>query len=176
VKYKNELVALDPLVRRVVETFASSIKKNEVKLKVDSLPTVYGDEDGFEQIFSNLIANAIAYLDPSRPGEIEIGTERTSPGEESDSLVRIFVRDNGRGISQSAQKKLFLAFHRFHPDVVGGEGVGLALVRRVVVTMGGKISCESEEGKGTKFTIALPVSARRMEMPGTPIDIFPTQA
>jgi len=173
VRYKNESVELGPLVRRVLDSLAITISKHQVEINVQELPTVFGDPDGLEQIFSNLIANAVAYLDPARPGVIDVGTETQT--QDADGLVRVYVRDNGRGISTAAQKKLFLVFHRFHPDVQGGEGVGLALVRRVVVTLGGKISCESEEGKGTTFTVALPQAARRLEIHSPPIEIFPSK-
>lgn len=94
--------------------------------------------------------NAVNYLQPGRPGRIEIGGETTADG----SLY--WVRDNGSGIPQAAQRKLFQVFQRFHPKLAAGEGIGLATVKRIIERHRGRIWAESTEGVGTAFRFTLP--------------------
>jgi signal transduction histidine kinase len=104
-------------------------------------------------VFSNLIGNSVKYLKPGRPGHIEIGGERE--GREA----HCWVRDNGAGLPASAKTRLFQVFQRFHPDLAPGEGMGLAIVRRVVERHGGRIWAEGEEGVGSTFHFTLPCGA-----------------
>ena len=113
-----------------------------------------------EQVFANLIGNAINYLDRTRPGRIEVfavdpngHAERIAQGS-----VVYAIRDNGLGIPDNYKGKIFTAFQRLHGDVAKGEGVGLALVRRMVERHGGRVWFESESGRGTTFFVALPSS------------------
>jgi signal transduction histidine kinase len=124
------------------------------------LPPVWGDPVALEQVFANLIGNAVNYLSPSREGRVEIGTTPAPPGVRS---LRIFyVRDNGLGIPEIALPRLFSAFQRLHGNVAPGEGIGLALVRRVVERHGGRVWAESTEGVGTTFYVSLPEAASRI--------------
>ena len=66
------------------------------------------------------------------------------------------MKDNGRGIADKYLPKLFQAFQRLHPEVAPGEGIGLALVQRVIERHGGKVGVESAVGQGTTFFVALP--------------------
>src|SRR5439155_23861261 len=103
-----------------------------------------------------LIGNALQYLDPARPGRIEVGsTGNPDPGQSADLQV-YYVKDNGLGIPEAYHPRMFTAFNRLHADVVQGEGIGLALVRRMVERHGGKIWLESSAGIGTTFFVALP--------------------
>ena len=121
---------------------------------------VWGDPTALEQVFANLIGNAVNYLDPPREGRIEIGTTPAPPGVHS---LRIFyVRDNGLGIPAVALPRLFNAFQRLHGNVAAGEGIGLALVRRVVERHGGRVWAESREGVGTTFYLSLPEAEARI--------------
>jgi signal transduction histidine kinase len=145
---------------------------------VDELPAVWGDPTALEQVFANLIGNAVNYLDPSREGRIEIGTTPAPPGVHS---LRIFyVRDNGLGIPAVALPRLFNAFQRLHGNVAAGEGIGLALVRRVVERHGGRVWAESREGVGTTFYLSLPEAEARIaqQAVGTqaPLEVASVQA
>jgi signal transduction histidine kinase len=111
-----------------------------------------------EQIFGNLVNNAVAYLDKNRPGEISIGTLESSAAEDA-GRVTYFVRDNGMGIPAHLHGKLFVAFQRLHGNASPGEGIGLALVRRVLDRNGGRIWVESTAGAGSTFFVALPAVA-----------------
>ncbi|RYD69531.1 MAG: ATP-binding protein, partial [Verrucomicrobiaceae bacterium] len=108
-----------------------------------------------EQIFANLIGNAVNYLKSGEPGQIEVGILEQPP-EEFDGMLVYFVRDNGLGIPDAYLPKVFAIFQRLHANVAPGEGIGLALVRRMVERHGGKIWVESKEGIGSTFFVALP--------------------
>jgi len=165
VEYHPRLVELAPVVARIVASLRGSIAKCDAGVTIHSLPSVWADPAAAEQIFANLIGNAINYLDPNRPGVIEIGTV-DRPVEGMVSPRTCFVKDNGLGIAPAYLPKVFAIFQRLHGDVAVGEGVGLALVRRVVERHGGRVWVESEEGKGSTFFVALPRSSETSPLPG----------
>ena len=102
------------------------------------------------QVLANLIGNALSYLEPERPGLIEVGGERRG------AMACYWVKDNGAGIPSSAHKRVFQVFQRFHPGRAQGEGMGLAIVKRVVERHGGAVSVDSVEGVGTTFHWSVP--------------------
>jgi signal transduction histidine kinase len=135
------------------------------RIDVRELPPAWGDPAAIEQIFGNLIENAVRHLDPQRAGCIEIGALETSaerggagaPARVAGPRTRTYyVRDNGVGIPEAWQPKLFHAFQRLHGGDSGGEGIGLALARRIAERHGGQMWVESAEGMGSTFFVALP--------------------
>lgn len=162
-RYKDEPVALGPVVERIVTSLGSSISNQKAEILVDPLPTVYGDDLAYEQIFANLLANALTYLEPSRKGLIKVSSIE-DPDEKFTSVIA--VTDNGIGLNEASKKKLFMAFQRFSPQAGPGEGIGLAITRRMVNALGGRIWCESTEGVGSTFYLALPKEPNlRLELP-----------
>lgn len=156
--YDWQVVDVQSLVGQIVESLAAQIFERGVAVDVRDLPRAWGDLTTIEQIFANLIVNAINYLDPDRAGHIEIGC-RGQDGELEDAdgqLIQFYVRDNGLGIPAEHQSKLFVAFQRLHADRAPGEGMGLTLVKRAVERHGGQIFVESEVGAGTTFFFSLP--------------------
>lgn len=145
---------LNAIMARVVESLQNTISERGAKVMVKPLPSVWGDTTVLEQIFANLIGNALNYLDPARPGVIEVGV-REPPAD--GGHVTYYVKDNGLGIPQAYHQKVFQAFQRFHAERAKGEGMGLASVRRLVDRHGGKIWFESAAGEGTTFFVSLPV-------------------
>ncbi|WP_042290800.1 sensor histidine kinase [Paraburkholderia mimosarum] len=154
VEYQRQRVSVQELVQRVVDAMHGSIRARGAQVNVHPLPDVWGDPTALEQVFANLIGNALNYLDPARDGRVEIGTASAPPGVES--LQIFYVRDNGLGIPEVGLPRLFQAFQRMHGNVAPGEGIGLALVRRVVERHGGRVWVESTEGEGTTFYLSLP--------------------
>jgi len=156
VEYQWQSVDVASVVRKIVEALHDTISAKETEVALGELPPAYGDPTAVEQIFANLIGNAVQYLDPARPGRIEVGsTEQTVMGKPAGFQV-YYVQDNGLGIPEAYHQRMFTAFNRLHADVAQGEGIGLALVRRMVERHGGRIWLESAEGVGTTFFIALP--------------------
>lgn len=155
-QYRSEAVDVDALVEATVTSLQKSVESSGARVTVTRpLPKAQGDSTAIEQVFANLIGNALHYLKPGRPGAIEIG------GETRGSVASYWVRDNGMGIAESARPRLFQAFQRFHPDLAPGEGMGLAIAKRVVERHGGRIWAESEEDAGTTFRVNLPAAERR---------------
>jgi signal transduction histidine kinase len=149
VEYRWQLVPVQTVVSNVLDAMRAAINERKAEVIVQPLSDAWGDPVAVEQIFANLIGNAVNYLDPQRPGRIEIGM--TGPGT-------YFVRDNGLGIPATGVAKVFVAFQRLHGQVARGEGIGLALVRRIVDRHRGEIWVESTEGVGSTFYVRLPAS------------------
>jgi signal transduction histidine kinase len=159
VEYHMQVVDVEAIVRGVIGSLRDSIAKRTAQVVVKPLAKAWADPTAADQIFANLIGNAVNYLDPHRPGTIVIGcadgpVEGAPPG-----LDVYYVQDNGLGIPAEFQDKVFLAFQRLHPAAAPGEGIGLALVRRVVERHGGKIWLASTVGVGSTFYVALPAPA-----------------
>ena len=161
VEYRTQAVDLDPVVARIVAALRGTIEQRKASVEVGDLPPAWGDPTAIEQVFANLIGNALNYLDEKRPGKIEVfAVNCKHTGGPSDGIapgsVVYAVRDNGLGIAETYKSKVFAAFQRLHGDVAKGEGVGLALVRRMVERHGGRVWFESSPGEGTTFFVALP--------------------
>jgi len=149
-EYRADQVDVGALVTTTVDSLRFAIDTRRAAVKVESLPSATGDETAIGQVFSNLISNALNYLDPGRTGVIVVG------GTTDGQVSHYWVRDNGLGIPASARPRLFQVFQRFHPERSVGEGMGLAVVKRVVERHGGTIWAESEEGVGSTFHLTLP--------------------
>lgn len=141
---------MNRLLADVVTTMDFQIKKSGAEVKVGGLPTCLGDRDQLNQLFSNLLENALKYLDPARPGRISI-----TGVEEKDRSVYC-VSDNGIGIAREHQAQIFEIFHRLNPAGSEGEGLGLTIVSRILDRLDGKIWVESEQGKGSSFYVSIP--------------------
>ena len=116
------------------------------------MPNIVSDRLALEQIFSNLIDNALKYLKDGVPGEISI-EGRTKLG------FAIFeVTDNGRGIDPKDHQRIFDLFRRAGTQDKPGQGIGLAHVRALVRRLGGTMSVASELHNGSTFTITLPIN------------------
>ncbi len=124
------------------------------RIEIEALPVIESDRLAIEQIFSNLLDNAVKYLKPGRPGEIKVS------GAERGGFVVIRVADNGRGIDPADRERVFELFRRAGVQDRPGEGIGLAHVRALVRRIGGKIRLDSEPGEGSTFTVILPKSWR----------------
>ncbi len=141
---------MNDLVARAVSAMEFQAKQSGATVKVSDLPPCRGDEMQVIQVFSNLIGNAIKFLDPYRPGLIEIS------GSISNFDCIYCVHDNGIGIPLKHQEKIYVIFHRVDPGKTEGEGLGLSIVRQILGRLGGTIRVESEEGKGSMFFVSLP--------------------
>jgi signal transduction histidine kinase len=160
VEYRPQVVDLAAIVGRVVEALRATIAERRATIDVGPLDPVWGDPTSVEQVFANLIGNAVQYLDPAQPGRVEVGMVAAPPApQDSQAEGRrvYYVKDNGLGIPEVYHGKVFTAFQRLHKDVASGEGIGLATVRRLVERHGGRVWFESAVGVGSTFYVALPV-------------------
>jgi signal transduction histidine kinase len=152
---RRELVGERVNLNQVFETIFASLKHqiDESQTQVElspMLPTVQSDRLALEQIFSNLVDNALKYLQPGRPGRLKIEAENMRNG------VIIKVIDNGRGIAEQDLERVFELFRRAGRQDKPGEGIGLAHVRALVRRMGGDIAIRSRLGEGSEFRVQLP--------------------
>jgi len=140
-----EAVDTNRLVRYILKSLAHQIEERQTQVTIGNLPVVLADAIAMEQIFGNLLDNALKYLDPGRPGSLIIAAG-TGPGETVFS-----VQDNGRGIVKEDSQKIFEIFRRSGKQDVRGYGMGLSYVKTLVKRHGGSIWCESELGAGSTF-------------------------
>ncbi|MBN9248376.1 MAG: HAMP domain-containing histidine kinase, partial [Hyphomicrobium sp.] len=115
------------------------------------LAIIEGDRLALEQIFGNLVDNAIKYRAKDRPPVVTVRQLSSRWG-----MIDIVVEDNGRGISAEDKERVFDLFRRAGPQDQQGEGIGLAHVRTLVRRLGGEITMTSELGRGTTFRVTLP--------------------
>lgn len=139
------------LIEAIVTTVAHQAAEAEATIHIEALPDIVSDRLAMEQIFSNLIDNALKYLKPGVPGEIHV-RGRTKLG------FAIFeVSDNGRGIDAKDHRRIFDLFRRAGTQDRPGQGIGLAHVRALVRRLGGTMSVSSELNHGSTFTTTLPI-------------------
>jgi len=143
-------IDMNKLMSDIVDVFKFEIKEISVSLHLEELPPCMGDEDQINQMFSNFLGNALKYLGPNRRGIIRI------TGRKEDKRSVFCVEDNGIGIATDHQDRIFDIFYRINKYDNDGEGLGLAIVRKVLDRHGGAIRVESQPGKGSKFFVSLP--------------------
>jgi signal transduction histidine kinase len=141
------------LVESIVSTLAHQAADAQAEIHVAPLPRIVSDRVALEQIFSNLIDNAIKYLKPGVDGEIHIG------GRSMLGFAVFEIADNGRGIDPKYHQRIFDLFRRAGTPDRPGQGIGLAHVRALVRRLGGTISVASEPDEGSIFTITLPINS-----------------
>jgi len=144
---------MNEMMEHIVASMQYQITGSGTDITVDDLPACTGDPDHINQVFSNLLSNALKYLDPSRKGSIHI----SGRVEEGKSIY--CIRDNGVGIAPEHQKKVFEIFHRLEPaGPATGDGLGLTIAQRILQRHEGRIWVESEPGKGSSFFVSLPTA------------------
>ncbi|NCC52413.1 MAG: response regulator [Spartobacteria bacterium] len=143
-------IDVNKLVQHSLQSLSHQIEVSGAEIQVDPLPGVIADYSMMDQIVSNLLDNAIKYLDPDRKGRVRVTGISTAKD------VRYRIEDNGVGIPGDQCEKVFELFKRLAPSKSDGEGIGLAAVRTLINRLGGHIWCESEEGAGTSFIFSLP--------------------
>ncbi|HET9807263.1 MAG TPA: sensor histidine kinase [Nitrososphaeraceae archaeon] len=129
--------------------------------------TIRSDRNRIEQVLNNLILNAVDFV-PSESGKIEYGAQ--SKGDE----ILFYVKDNGIGIPPEKQKNLFRKFYQIDTSVTrkhGGSGLGLALSKGIIESLGGKIWVESELGKGASFYFTIPIDRTKTAKSEKVIDV-----
>jgi PAS domain S-box-containing protein len=145
-----EPIDMAQLLEAQRHSVAHQLHERSAILLIEPLPDLTSDRLAIEQIFGNLIDNAVKYLHPSRPGRIAVR------GRHLGANVIYEIEDNGRGIDPKDFERIFDLFRRSGVQDQQGEGIGLAHVRALVRRLGGTISVSSRLGEGSIFTVVLP--------------------
>lgn len=157
-KEAGELIALnlEPIISEILVSLESYIQDGEAKVVLDlENAEVLGIQSVLTSVFQNLITNSIKYRSAERPPLIQITSQKKA------DFVEIRFSDNGSGIDLERQgKKMFKMFTRFHSSGEG-TGIGLYIVKRSILKLGGNISVESKVGEGTTFIIQLQSVAKK---------------
>jgi light-regulated signal transduction histidine kinase (bacteriophytochrome) len=143
-------------LQHALSSLAQAIREAEAAVTYDPLPRVHMGASHLQQVFQNLIANALKYRRVDRP---QIHISAVDQG----AAWRFSVQDNGIGIDPQYKEKIFGVFKRLHRDQkYGGTGIGLAICQRVVERYGGRIWVESSPGQGATFFFTVPEHAPRV--------------
>lgn len=167
-----QAVNLESAVATVLNQLEVELQEQQVQVTVEPpLPAVMGHWATLVQVLINLIANAIKFVPPGVQPQVRVWAQemgRGGAGEStrpstyellptpSDNWVRLWIEDNGIGIDPKYHDRIFLVFERLHgAETYPGTGIGLAIARKGVERMGGRIGVESEVGRGSRFWIEL---------------------
>jgi PAS domain S-box-containing protein len=147
-------VDLSELIRGLLDTYPNLHAANTDISIEGHLPIVLGNESLLTQCFSNLLGNAVKFVAPGVLPKVRVWSEG------KDGFARIWVEDKGIGIPKHAQPRLFVMFQKVDTRYEG-TGIGLAIVRKVVERMGGKVGVESEQDQGSRFWVELRVAPKK---------------
>lgn len=155
VTMERRSIPADDFLNTIQETVHPQIEAKHIQFAVDrdGVTEFFGDPQHLQRVFINLLSNAVKYTPEG--GTIRIGLRK------ADNIIHATISDTGSGIPKDDLPKLFQEFYRANDPVnqqVRGTGLGLALVKRIVLAHQGNIAVASEKGKGTTFTIQLPAN------------------
>ncbi|GEM_PF-3919596 len=144
-------IPLDSLIKKIIRLLEKKINETDTKIEIfGDLPVVYGNEQLLFKVFYNLIENSIKFRDKNKKNTIEIWSE------EKEGNATVFIKDNGIGIKEEDIKTIFFPFKKIHNDrSIEGKGMGLAIVKRSLEVLGGRIEVNSIPQKGSLFKITL---------------------
>ena len=157
VVFKKKELDLNEMVEQIAQTFTLRVEHTGGKIytEIEAIDSaIFVDEVHFQNAITNLMDNAVKYRKQEEPLDIYIRTWN------DEQKLYLSIRDTGQGIKKENLKKIFDKFYRVHTGNkhdVKGFGLGLAYVKKVIDLHQGEIKAESEVGKGTKFTISLPI-------------------
>ena len=146
-----EQLDMTALLQAAIDNVAHQAERVGAGIVLEPVPAIVSDRIAVDQVFSNLIDNAVKYLADGRPGRIAV------EGRREGLWVVVTVRDNGRGIAERDMERVFELFRRAGNQDRPGEGIGLAHVKALVRRLGGAIECQSRLGEGSVFSVRLPV-------------------
>jgi signal transduction histidine kinase len=150
-----ERLDMAALLGGILDSMRHQTDERGAEITIGAAPPIISDRVAVEQIFSNLVENALKYTAADRPARISIA------GRTEGRFVRYEVRDNGRGIAERDRERVFELFRRAGVQNTAGEGIGLAHVRALLRRLGGSIDCESQVDVGSSFTVSLPARLRQ---------------
>jgi signal transduction histidine kinase len=142
-------VNCDAILKGALMNLEVAIKESDAVVTSELLPEISGDDSQLTQVFQNLISNGLKYRRTERP-RIHISAEQV------DGAWQFSVRDNGIGIEEKYNERIFGIFKRLHGKELPGTGMGLAICKKIVERHGGRIWVDSTLGQGSNFQFSLP--------------------
>ena len=150
-------IDMEGVARTVIEELKPLVAGRKLQINLGKLPIVQGDRVMLHQVFENLLTNAIKFTGKNAEAHIDIG------GQIEAGKAVYYVKDDGAGFDMQYADKLFGVFQRLHSvEEFEGTGIGLAIVKRIILRHGGTIRAEGEVGKGATFYFSIPVSPERI--------------
>ena len=142
-------VNLSSIVKQAISQLELDIHKSQVEIVVDEpLANMLGNQTVLLQVVTNLLSNAIKFVAPNVKPKLHIWTEV------ADNQLRLWIEDNGIGIEEQHQKRIFNVFERLHGnEAYSGTGIGLAIVKKAIERLGGTVGVESKLDRGSRFWI-----------------------
>ncbi|MCG7756099.1 MAG: ATP-binding protein, partial [Nitrosomonas sp.] len=158
-KLESHVLDLTALTQRVIAECGGEIAARQIEVICDlPLLMVNGDRDGLALVLRNLLENAIKFSQHAAHPRIEFGADRDN------QHVILWVRDNGIGFDMKYNQRIFEIFERLHRlEDYPGTGIGLALVKKAMQRMGGRVWAHSTPGEGATFYLELPVMAENLK-------------
>ncbi|MBE9178799.1 CHASE3 domain-containing protein [Oculatella sp. LEGE 06141] len=149
-------VSLETVVNDALKQLNAQVQEQQAEIKVDSpLPRVMAHRSTLTQVVTNLLTNAMKFVEPDQSPSVQVYAQ-----EHPDS-VRLWIADNGIGIAPEHQDRVFRVFERLHGvEIYPGTGIGLAIVRKGIERMNGRVGVESAPGQGSRFWLELPAAER----------------
>jgi light-regulated signal transduction histidine kinase (bacteriophytochrome) len=155
-------VDCNSMMREVLQTLASAVEESTAVVAYEDLPRVWADRTQLAQVFQNLIGNAIKFRG-KEPPEISLRAEK------NDQHWLFSVSDNGIGIPSENSENIFVVFQRLHARTeYPGNGIGLAICKKIIERYGGRIWVESQSGSGSNFKFTIPVHVNQAAGEGLP--------
>ncbi|WDF57579.1 ATP-binding protein [Flavobacterium sp. KACC 22758] len=154
-----ETIDLNEIIKNIKIDLELLIKEKKAVLITSDLPEIEGAPILLNQLFYNLIQNALKFSKADQPPTVII--TNTIINSDGQDLLQITIKDNGIGLDKAFAEKIFTAFERLHTkDEYEGNGIGLALCRKIVKRHNGKITAAGEKDNGAEFTVTLPLSQK----------------
>ncbi|MBN1485031.1 MAG: PAS domain-containing protein [Chloroflexia bacterium] len=163
-----EPISLEGVLSEIRSLLDATIEQQGAEIAVESpLPSVVGQRSILVQVISNLVSNALKFVAPGTRPQVRIWAQ------EAQDTVRLWVEDNGIGIDPQDQERIFQVFERLHSfEHYPGTGIGLAIVRKGIERLRGRVGLDSGPGQGSRFWIELP-SIRLYDRPEQTADLWP---
>jgi signal transduction histidine kinase len=151
-----EKVSIAAILADVEQQLRPDIERAHAHISIDPMPILYGNKSQLRMLFYNLIDNALKFRKEDIIPQIEIKSEQNG------NQCQFAVTDNGIGIKQEYESKIFTIFERLHTgDKYAGTGMGLSIARKIVENHGGHIWFRSAEGFGTTFYFTIPFQLKK---------------
>ncbi|MEL6926779.1 MAG: ATP-binding protein [Bacteroidota bacterium] len=148
---EQKVISTQQMLKAVLIDLHALIVRYQVKIRIAKLPSIKANPVALRQVFQHLLENAIKFQRPGASIEVQVSCQQV------DGFHQFCIEDNGIGIPKAYQEKIFLIFQQLHQkNEYDGNGMGLALCKKIIEMHKGKIWLQSEPNAGTKFYFSLP--------------------